>query len=450
MKKLLFLIPWFLTLFLTWCFNNNNPEVIDDCLIPEECTDNTSIDDLQDTYLTAFWTEPFWDIEISWWMATFSSPMYETDVVEPVTIRQEWENYYFSGEDLEWEFILKDCIDWWKWDMHYYTVWVAKIRDYYYEWCGDWIEWIKMSDEEYSQQREEFLTKHSWYIEACEKQIAWQIEENATDIYYGRYDYVNIWNQYKIEWYVSYSLNGEYNSKNTECTLIDWDYDVELDYYNAQWNITTKSDEELECLDSVSKYSQEQISKNPLITASLGCYDLYWEFFTWYVYATEYPDLWVRITTPAWWRSFEEDSIFNNKSDKPIFVRNWNRISYIQNWEEMEYLQVFEKSKNESLEEIITSKHLNEWCKLGKDIINYFHQNIIVVPGLWTEIYEPIWMSWGSREWCIPDDENKTGINDYRIPWYFESPDKTKYYKLVFTDWCAPGPCSMFGEVEVF
>lgn len=164
MKKIWILSTSFLVPLLTlgilrlaWCFDKKNPEVIDDCLIPEDCTDNTAINDLQDTYLTAYGIEPFWDIEISWWIATFSSPMYETEVVEPITIRQEWGNYFFSWEELEWEFILKDCIDGWKWDMHYYTVWVAKFREYYYEWCWDDEQWIKLSDEDVPEDYYQYL-----------------------------------------------------------------------------------------------------------------------------------------------------------------------------------------------------------------------------------------------------------------------------------------------------
>ena len=44
-------------------------------------------------------------------------------------------------------------------------------------------------------------------------------------------------------------------------------------------------------------------------------------------------------------------------------------------------------------------------------------------------------------------------IDDGEDKWlvrFFESPDKSKYYKMVFMDWCAPGPCSMFGTVELF
>jgi len=137
------------TLWLTWCFDKKNPEVTDGCIIPGDCTvDEPIVEDLTNKYLTAFWTEPFWSIEISWWIAKLSSPMFETEYEEPITIREEWENYYFSWEELEGEFILKDCIDWWKWDIHYYTVWVSKFKEYAYEWCWDDEEWIKMSDED--------------------------------------------------------------------------------------------------------------------------------------------------------------------------------------------------------------------------------------------------------------------------------------------------------------
>jgi len=152
MKKFWFsFIPIFILgiLWLTWCFDKKNPEIIDDCILSEDCAANEPIkEDLSEKYLTAFWTEPYWDLEISWWILKFSSPIHETDLEVPVTIQQEWENYYFTWEEIEGEFIKKDCIDWWKWDLHYYTVWIAKFREYYYEWCWDDEQWIKMSDED--------------------------------------------------------------------------------------------------------------------------------------------------------------------------------------------------------------------------------------------------------------------------------------------------------------
>ena len=149
MKKFWFLILILLcSIFLVWCMKEE--VVIDDCIFPDDCIekiwDDTS---LNNKYLTAFWTEPYRDIEISWWIAKLSSPILEIEWEEPVTIRQEWDDYLFTWEELDWKFEKKDCLDWWKWDIHYYTVWVAKFRDYYFEWCWDDEKWIKMTDEEY-------------------------------------------------------------------------------------------------------------------------------------------------------------------------------------------------------------------------------------------------------------------------------------------------------------
>lgn len=384
MKKLLFLIPWFLTLFLAWCFNNN-VEVIDDCIIPEECTENTAINDLQNTYLTAYGTEPFWDIEISWWIATFSSPMYETDVVEPITIRQEWDNYYFSWEELEWEFILKDCIDGWKWDMHYYTVWVAKIRDYYYEWCGDWIEWIKMSDEDVPEDYYQYQPDE----EDC-KPVFYPIDHEV-------FQYADIMEE-KVK---------------------NWFCDVES------------------CMHTLDQYPPERMPWDPQTQITVSCWPMYYwsAYITWYIYTSVYPDLWLRITTPAWYDTFYV------KSESPIFIREWNRISH---W--TEFIEVFEKSENESLENII-KKQLKNWCSISEDIISYEDQTKITSSNPKTQIYSILdnWDSYVSNN-CFDDI-----LDDTRpLIWFFESPDKTKYYKLAFTDWCAPGPCSMFGEVEVF
>lgn len=117
------------------------------------------------------------------------------------------------------------------------------------------------------------------------------------------------------------------------------------------------------------------------------------------------------------------------------------------NWQEDEYIQVYEKSENESLEEIITKKHLNDGCVIN--IRNYYDQKIISADYPWTIIYDIRDESWVMPGKCILDDENKTWKDDSRLVRYFESSDKTKYYKVVFTDWCAPWPCSIFWKIEV-
>ena len=357
--------------------------MIDDCIIPEDCTENS---DLQQTYLVGYWMEPFWDIEISWWIATFSSPMYETDVVEPITIRQEWENYYFSWEELEWEFILKDCIDGWKWDMHYYTVWVAKIRDYYYEWCGDWIEWIKMSDEDVPEDYYQYQPD----------------EEDCQPVFYP------------IDHEVfPYADIMEEKVKNWFCNIES-------------------------CMHTLDQYQPEWMPWDPQTQITVWCWPMYYwsAYITWYIYTSVYPDLWLRITTPAWYDTFYV------KSESPIFVRDWNKISHGG-----EYIEVFEKSENESLEDII-KKQLKNWCTVQNDI-DYTQQTKVTIPYYeWIKIYNIVD---GDTNPYIPKD-CIDGVWDDMWPLvrFFETQDKTRYYKLVFTDWCAPWPCSMFDDVEVF
>lgn len=367
MKKLWLSLPLLLcSVLLSWCLNNN-VEVIDDCIFPEDCTDTTLVDDLQNTYLTAYGTEPFWDIEISWWVAHFASLMYDTDVTVPVTIRQEWENYYFSWEEIEWEFILKDCIDGWKWDMHYYTVSVSKFREYAYEWCGDGEDGIKMSD------------------------------EDVPEDYY----------QYQP------------------------DEDVIMEERMANWF----SDMET-CMHTLDQYPPEWMPWDPQTQITVWCWPMYyWEtIITWYIYTSVQPDLGLRITSPKWYDTFYV------KSETPIFVRNWDKISHGQ-----EYIRVYEKSADESLFDIVES-NLNKGCFAWP--VDFEWQNKVYGNIYNNMIYQIVDKEWNIWWDCIADNESKE--QDYTLVRYFESLDRTKYYKLVFTDGCAPWPCSMFDEVEVF
>ena len=367
-------------LLLKYLSDMQKNEIIDDCIIPEDCVvDEPMEEDLSNKYLTAFWTEPFWNIEISWWIAEFSSPMYDTNVTVPVNIRQERWNYYFSWEELEGEFIKKDCLDWWKGDLHYYTVWVAKFRDYYYEWCGDDEQGIKLSDED---------VPEDWY-------------QSQQDNEYER-------------------INNIIQEK-----MNNWFSDMES------------------CMQSLDQYQPERMPWDPQTIISVWCWPLYyWEaFITGYLYTSTYPDLWLRITTPKWYNTFYE------KSETPIFVRDWNKISY---WDDYEYIRVYEKSEDESLYDIINSKHLNPNCAaykreqsdLGTQKVYWALDYVIYDIHYEDDYWRIFW------EDCISDDEATEP--DYRIVRYFESPEKTKYYKMVFTDWCAPGPCSIFDEVEIF
>ena len=315
MKKIwLFISLLTCSILLTGCFDKESPEIVDDCVISADCTtENPSLEDPSNKYFTAFWTEPFRDIEISWWIAKLSSPMYDTNVEVPVNIWQEWENYYFSWEELEGEFIKKDCLDWWKWDLHNYTVWVAKFREYYYEWCWDDEEWIKMSDEDVPE-----------------------------------------------DWYQSqqYNENQEIDNLIQE-KIANWFNDMES------------------CMHTLDQYPPEWMPWDPQTQITVWCWPMYYwsAYITWYIYTSVYPDLWLRITTPAWYDTFYV------KSESPIFIREWNRISH---W--AEFIEVFEKSENESLENII-KKQLKNWCSISEDIIQYEDQTKITSSNPKTQIY---------------------------------------------------------------
>lgn len=414
-------------------------------------------------YIDEFWLSfSLWK-EWKWWKIENA---YEWKYLASVWIRNEWLKtiWIFIIDNTTYQRV-KDSLssDWdeYIWNNNKYTFQRRIVEN----WEKLWEYKLHLYDVEEQETIEKVwninsaFSEFEWYIKECEEQIDSSripnVDSNAKNISYLRLNKVNVWNSYKISWTLTYDDNGKTNKKEISCALTLWDYSVfwNTTMYNAFGSITTKSEEEQKCVKSLEKYPIEQMKWDHNTVIDVACFpkDYFWPWFiTWYVYSTRYSDLWVRITTPAWWRMMEPDWIFLTKSDKPIFVRKWNRISYIhpKTWEEMEYLEVFNKSEKESLEDIIKKNHLNKWCKLGKDIINYYHQNRVVAPYPWIEIYEPIWMSWGWWEWCIADNESQ--IDNGRIPRFFESPDKSKYYKLSMMDWCAPWPCSIFGKVEIY
>jgi hypothetical protein len=49
-----------------------------------------------------------------------------------------------------------------------------------------------MSDEDYEDRHSEFLSKYDGYIKNCEHLAELQLDKNATDFSYGRYNYSNI------------------------------------------------------------------------------------------------------------------------------------------------------------------------------------------------------------------------------------------------------------------
>ena len=182
-------------------------------------------------------------------------------------------------------------------------------------------------------------------------------------------------------------------------------------------------------MQTLDQYQPERMPWDPQTTITVWCWPVnYWDkVVTWYLYTSAYPDLWIRITTPKWYDTFYK------KSETPILVRNWNKISYSN---DSEYIKVYEKSENEQLFDIVESS-LNNNCfaqpleyEWQSKIYWNLNNNVIY------NITDKDWNIWWD---CIADNESSE--QDYKMVRYFESLDKTKYYKMVFTDWCAPGPC---------
>jgi hypothetical protein len=192
------------------------------------------------------------------------------------------------------------------------------------------------------------------------------------------------------------------------------------------------------CMQTLDQYPPERMPWDPQTTITVWCWPVnYWDkVITWYLYTSAYPDLWIRITTPKWYDTFYK------KSETPILVRNWNKISYSNN---AEYIKVYEKSENEQLFDIVESS-LNNNCFAQP--VEYEWQNKIYWNLNNDVIYNITDKDWNIWWDCIADNESSK--QDYKIVRYFESLDKTKYYKMVFRDWCAPGPCSVFDDVEIF
>lgn len=206
---------------------------------------------------------------------------------------------------------------------------------------------------------------------------------------------------------------------------------------------------------NVDEEFQPELTEN--ITISTWKYGIPWwmddEFYIGNIYTYTYPDFWLIITTPLayFWETISDETNVEPLITNPIFQREWNKIYGVINqawiyWDHSreEYIKVYDKDPNESLLDIIQQKHLNSWCAAFNDLE---YQDKI----FWAEdVYYifPESMVIDSRNiTCYPDDEDNE--EEFANVRYFESKDKTKYYKMSFLDWCAPGPCTIFGKVEV-
>lgn len=177
---------------------------------------------------------------------------------------------------------------------------------------------------------------------------------------------------------------------------------------------------------------------------------------TWYLYTHTYQDLWIKITTPPLYEPY-----FFEKTNKPILIRNGN-VVYLPSSKDWtityHYLEVFFKDPSLSLKDAIEKEHLWTWCiaynlkenwyDFAKDSWFKEHKWKWVDTNNFFSITWPGW-SLGSDIACRPDKQFSANLWP-SILFVQSKYHKDRYYKVSMPDGCAPGPCSIFGNIEFF
>lgn len=160
-----------------------------------------------------------------------------------------------------------------------------------------------------------------------------------------------------------------------------------------------------------------------------------------YIYTYMYEDLWIKITTPPLYEPY-----FSEKTETLIFQRKQNMIYNANFWSEIwwDYIWIFTKDPTTSLEDEIKKEHLAQWCKISTWTLDKYTANYTSMIGFEIIYFEDI----DQKTKCSMDKQ----FPQREMPLVFVmNPNQPgKYYKLATSDWCAPGPCSIFWDIEFF
>ena len=165
-----------------------------------------------------------------------------------------------------------------------------------------------------------------------------------------------------------------------------------------------------------------------------------WEFWnTWYLYEYTWPNLWIKITTPA-----DYEPYFSNLAKESFLFLSWNKIiTNLRPIEMSDKVEVYRKQANESLKSVIERKHTQwTWCwvfeiNTGFKLVTWANEAYYVF-----RVHEdnPDVIN------CITDPEFWT--HDFPIAYYQSPSDPTRYYKIVPNEcW---GDCRFIWKVELF
>ena len=92
--------------------------------------------------------EPFWYASFRWESVYLFTPDWVEDYYIQ-SIKHQWDNYTISWYSINWKIEKTDCLDWWKWDIHDYTISFDITNESnlvdgdditHYEWCADKID----------------------------------------------------------------------------------------------------------------------------------------------------------------------------------------------------------------------------------------------------------------------------------------------------------------------
>lgn len=161
-------------------------------------------------------------------------------------------------------------------------------------------------------------------------------------------------------------------------------------------------------------------------------------YITGYSYSYTYPDLWYTITT-SWWYGTSSYILFTWS----LLTRSGTLVYNTQLPIWADYLQTFTKNPTTTLAEEIYQHHFSKTCLLSTWILNETTAYFPSMSGFDIVYLEDIWSSH-----CVSDLEFSERI----MPVIFiMNPKKPHmYYKVALNNWCAPGPCSIFGDISFF
>jgi len=165
---------------------------------------------------------------------------------------------------------------------------------------------------------------------------------------------------------------------------------------------------------------------------------------TWYIYVYIYRDLWIKISTSLFYPPY-----FYEKTEIPIIERDGNIIyanSFGNGVITQDYIEVFFKDPKKSFEDEIRENQLPQWCTIQTGVADDHPMSKHIK---WFQVIYISSMDGNLASDGICKMDKQLPSNPSPISFYMDPKKPDRYYKFSYGD-CAPGPCSIFGDIEFF